>query len=240
MRRLAVVCTISFFAVSALSIGADCGIAAQPAQPQPAPGTESLPGNQNRPVTPENPTSTEGARNRLPYESQPPAPNEFRRGAPPPVVPGQVPGEPRRMLRPAPGPPPGRPMQSVFLVPEGLSMPTRELFELLGYGPDPCVPLTPQTSFDIAYKCYLRGLNADAIVFARHGLTMCNDARLYLLEGVCELRLGRCAEAEKTATHFRSAMADRQFFGMESARERVNGPMRVRFEDMVEYQSTGR
>jgi hypothetical protein len=239
MRGVAVVCVISVLAICALSVEARLN-AAQPTQPQPAPGTESPPNFQNPPANPQNPGNPETAPNRMPYESRPvPGPNAFRRDVRPPAAPGEFPGEPRGMSR-QPGVPPNRPIQSVFLVPQGLSMPPAQLFELLGYGSAPGVPLTPQTSFDLAYKCYSRGLYADAIAFAHHGLTMCNDARLYLLEGVCEMRLGRTADAEKTATNFRNALADRQFFGMEAAQERINGPMRVRFEDMVEYQSTGR
>ncbi len=118
-------------------------------------------------------------------------------------------------------------------------MPAPELYQFLGYDPPTCVPLTPQTSFDVAYKCYLNGLYADAVVIARHGLSMCNDARLHLLKGVCELYLGRCADAEKTATDFRNAVAQQQVFGMEAAIERINDPLRVRFDDIVEYQTTG-
>jgi hypothetical protein len=43
-------------------------------------------------------------------------------------------------------------------------------------------------------------LYADPVVFAHHGLTMCNDA--HLIKGVCELDLARCANAEKTTNGF--------------------------------------
>ncbi len=118
-------------------------------------------------------------------------------------------------------------------------MPAADLFDTLGCDYVHCVPLTPQTSFDIAYKCYLQDLYADAVVFARHGLTMCNDARLHLIKGVCELHLARCKDAEKTAADFRSALAQQQFFGMEAAGERINDALRVRFDNIVEYQNTG-
>ncbi len=119
-------------------------------------------------------------------------------------------------------------------------MPATDLFRTLGYDPVHSVPLTPETSFDIAYQCYIQELYADAVVFARHGLTMCNDARLYLLKGVCELHLARSAEAERTAADFRNALVQQQFFGMEVARERINDTLRVRFDTIVEYQNTGR
>jgi hypothetical protein len=119
-------------------------------------------------------------------------------------------------------------------------MPPGDLFETLGYVRPYCVPLTPQTCFDVAYECYVHELYSDALVFARHGLTMCNDARLHLLKGVCEMHLGHCAEAEKTASDFRAALAQEQVFGMESAAERINDPFRVRFDTIVEYQDTGR
>jgi hypothetical protein len=128
----------------------------------------------------------------------------------------------------------------VFLVPAGLSMPAEDLFLDLGYGPVTSIPLTPRTSFDIAYKCYAHGLYSDAIAFARHGLTMCDDARLHLLKGDCELQLGLRAQAEKTASDFRQALAQQQFYGIESARERINDGMAARFDDIVEYQDTGR
>jgi hypothetical protein len=119
-------------------------------------------------------------------------------------------------------------------------MPAKDLFETLGYVPSSCVPLTPQTTYDIAYQCYIREMYDDAVIFARHGLTMCNDARLHLIKGVCELHLARGSEAEKTASDFRAALAQEQVFGMEAAAERVNDGLRVRFDNIVEYQSTGR
>ena len=115
-----------------------------------------------------------------------------------------------------------------------------DLFLDLGYDPVTCIPLTPTTSFDIAYKCYVRGLYGDAIIFARHGLTMCNDARLHLLKGDCELHLGRCGDAEKTASDFRQALSQEQVFGMAAAQERINDAMAARFGDIVTYQDTGR
>ena len=142
--------------------------------------------------------------------------------------------------RPAIGAPPGRPLQSVFLIPSGLSMPATDLFETLGVEPVNVVPLTPTTCFDIAYKCYRQEMYADAIVFAHHGLTMCNDARLHLLKGVCELHLRRGADVEKTASEFRNSLNQQQAFGMEAAVERINDPLRVRFDQIVEYQDTGR
>ena len=126
------------------------------------------------------------------------------------------------------------------MIPAGLSMPAEDLFLDLGFDPVTCIPLTPRTSYDIAYKCYARGLYVDAIAFARHGLTMCDDARLHLLKGDCELHLGRCADAEKTASDFRQALAQQQLYGIESAQERINDAMAVRFDDIVEYQDTGR
>jgi hypothetical protein len=69
---------------------------------------------------------------------------------------------------------------------------------------------------------------------------MCNDARLHLLKGDCELHLGRGADAERTASDFRAALAQQQFFGIEVARERINDAMAVRFDGIVEYQETGR
>jgi hypothetical protein len=128
----------------------------------------------------------------------------------------------------------------VFLIPAGLSMPAEDLFLDLGYDPVTCIPLTPTTSYDIAFKCYVRGMYSDAILFARHGLSMCNDARLHLLKGDCELHLGRGADVEKTASDFRAALAQEQLFGIESARERINDAMAVRFDTIVEYQDTGR
>jgi hypothetical protein len=187
-----------------------------------------------------------------------PPPSAFRRGPRPRFNFGPSQAAPPGMARPVPGvgvepstsaaprtapaipTPPGRPLQSVFLIPGGLSMPATDLFETLGIEPVHVVALTPTTSFDIAYKCYRQEMYSDAIVFARHGLTMCNDARLHLLKGVCELHLGRGAEAERTAAEIRNALNQQQVFGMEAAVERINDPLRVRFDGIVEYQNTGR
>jgi hypothetical protein len=119
-------------------------------------------------------------------------------------------------------------------------MPAPDLFRTLGYDPVTCIPLTPQSCFDIAYQCYLQELYGDAVVLARHGLTMCNDARLHLIKGICELHLARSAEAERTASDFRNALTQQQLFGMEAAHERINEPLSVRFDAIVEYQNTGR
>jgi hypothetical protein len=128
----------------------------------------------------------------------------------------------------------------VFLIPSGLSKPPEDLYRILNYDPVAVVPLTPQSCFDIAYQCYRQEYYSDAIVFARHGLTMCNDARLQLLKGVCELHLGRGADAERTASEFRNALTQQQFFGMEVASERINEPLSIRFNEIVGYQNTGR
>jgi hypothetical protein len=221
-----------------------------PIQGPPVKGAQFLqqpvqPGTENPPEQPSvNP----------PPRSTPP-PNGFRRGPRPrfnfgpsraaqPGIARPVPGAgvgPSTSTAPQTAPaPPGRPLQSVFLIPGSLSLPAPELFETLGIEPVNVVPLTPTTIFDIAYKCYLHEMYSDAIVFARHGLMMCNDARLHLLKGVCELHLGRSAEAERTAAEFRNSLNQQQVFGMEAAVERINEPLRVRFDQIVEYQDTGR
>jgi hypothetical protein len=116
-------------------------------------------------------------------------------------------------------------------------LPAEQLFVILGYIPSHCVAITPETSFDIAYACYIRGLYSDAAIFAQHGTTMRNDARLQLLKGVCLLHLGDCAKAEATAADYRAAVALQQNYGLGVARERVNDPMRVRFDQVVDYQA---
>jgi hypothetical protein len=169
-----------------------------------------------------------------------PRPGGFRRGFRPQLVPGQAPANAPGMMRPAPQAAPRRPLQSVFLIPAGLSMPPEDLYRILNYDPVSAIPLTPQSCFDIAYKCYVQEYYSDAIVFARHGLTMCNDARLHFLKGVCELHLARAADAERTAGEFRNAVSQEQFFGMEIAHERINETLSARFGEIVEYQNTGR
>jgi hypothetical protein len=128
---------------------------------------------------------------------------------------------------------------SAFVVPAGLSEPINYLLSDLGYESGRTFPLTPRTTFDVAYKCYADGRYSDAMVFASHGLRMCNDARLHLIKGVCELHRGLGAAAEMTAVDFRNAIAGQQVFGMEAARERISDTMSVRFADLVEYQVTG-
>jgi hypothetical protein len=78
------------------------------------------------------------------------------------------------------------------------------------------------------------------MVFASHGLRMCNDARLHLIKGVCELHRGMGTAAELSAVEFRNAIAAQQVFGIDTARERINDAWAVRFADIVEYQATGR
>lgn len=224
---------------------------AWPIQSLPAKGAQFL----QQPVQPGTETPPDQTPANPPPRSAPP-PNSFRRGPRPRFTFGQPPAAPPGMARPVPGvepsisgaprtapaiaAPPGRPLQSVFLIPSGLSMPATDLFETLGIEPVHVVPLTPTTGFEIAYKCYRQEMYSDAIVFARHGLTMCNDARLLLLKGVCELHLGRGPEAERTVAEFRNALNQQQVFGMEAAVERINDPLRVRFDEIVEYQNTGR
>ncbi len=133
-----------------------------------------------------------------------------------------------------------RPMLSAFIVPAGLSEPLENLLADLGYESGKTVPLTPHTTFDIAYKCYADGRYSDAMVFASHGLRMCNDARLHLIKGVCELQRGMVTAAELTAVDYRNAIAAQQLFGIDAARERINDAMALRFSDVVEYQATGR
>jgi hypothetical protein len=242
MRQLATITVIGLSIVWSWPIQGPLAKGAQFLQQPVQPGTENPP---EQPSVNPPPRST-------------PPPNAFRRGprprfnfgpsqATPPGMARTVPGvgvEPSTSAVPRTAPtitaPPGRPLQSVFLIPGGLSMPAPDLYRTIGVEPVSVVPLTPTTSFDIAYKCYLQEMYSDAIVFARHGLTMCNDARLHLLKGACELYLGRGAEAERTAAEFRNALNQQQVFGMEAAVERINDPFRVRFDGIVEYQNTGR
>jgi hypothetical protein len=160
-----------------------------------------------------------------------------------PVVPGPTPAwqtyESTAPSTPPLGQLPQRATISAFKIPAGLSLPVDQLFAELGSVPDSSVPLTPTTSYDLAYACYRRGLCSDAVVLANHGLEMCHDARLQLIKGVCLLHLGRDADAVRTAGDFRASLAHNQFFGLDAARERVNDPMRVRFDNIVEYQNTG-
>jgi hypothetical protein len=135
---------------------------------------------------------------------------------------------------------PRQPALNPFAVPAGLSEPIENLLTDLGYQSGKSFPLTPGTSYDLAFACFANGYYADAIVLASHGLQMCNDARLHLVKGVCELHQGCNDAAEHTATEFRSALADQQLFGIEAARERINDPWAVRFADMVQYQAIGR
>jgi hypothetical protein len=164
-----------------------------------------------------------------------PAPNTLQRRRGPLV---RIPGPPPAGATTAPVEP-RRPMLSTFVVPPGLSQPVEYLFSDLGYESGKTVPLTPHTTFDIAYKCYANGLYSDAIIFASHGLRMCNDARLHLIKGVCELHGGLGSAAELTAVDFRNAIAAQQTFGLDVAHERINDSMSVRFSDIVEYQATG-
>jgi hypothetical protein len=189
---------------------------------------------------PATPPTTENATEQPPVTPPSSAPNPFRRGMRPRFVPASPQAVPPRMTQPAPQAAPSRPLQSVFLIPSGLSMPPEDLYRILNYDPVTVVPLTPRTCFDIAYQCYLQEYYSDAIVFARHGLTMCNDARLHLLKGVCELHLGRGGDAERTASEFRNSLTQQQLFGIEAAHERINEPLSARFDSIVEYQNTGR
>jgi hypothetical protein len=129
---------------------------------------------------------------------------------------------------------------SVFSLPDGLSMSAECLFERLGYACGRCVPMTPETTYDLAYACFIRGMLTDTIAFADRGLSMREDARLYLIKGVAQMRLDLCAEAEVTAEQYLNAIANHHTIGLEYARERVNGPMRVHFEQMVRFISQSR
>src|ERR1700722_2628821 len=217
MRHLITTSAIGLSIVWAWSLQSPSAKGAQFLQQPVQPGTETPPDQ-----TPANPP---------PGSTAPP--NSFRRGPRPRFNFGLSPAGPQGMARPVPGVgpstsgaprttpaiglPPAPPLQSVFLIPAGLSMPASDLFETLGIEPVHVVPLTPTTTFDIAFKCYRQELYSDAVVFARHGLTMCNDARLLLLKGVCELHLRRGPEAERTAAELRNAVNQQQVFGMEAA-----------------------
>jgi hypothetical protein len=232
MRYVVALCVASLVAFPVFSTANQAAYGAQPEQANP-PGGEADP-QQPPAASQPSPAGSQQQTNPVPRRGMGGFGNlrPFGRQRSRPVPPGPQRTAP---LVASPGP-----LQSVFQIPRGLSMPATDLFRTLGYDPVHSVPLTPQTSFDIAYQCYAQELYDDAVVFARHGLTMCNDARLHLLKGVCELHLGRSAEAERTAADFRNALVQQQFFGMEVARERINDTLRVRFDNIVEYQNTGR
>lgn len=166
-----------------------------------------------------------------------------RPGVPAEMTPGPVPPGPSVAAPPGQAPVaagPRQPMLGAFVVPSGLSKPIENLLSDLGFEDGKTFPLTPRTTFDLAYLCYADGRYADAMVFASHGLRICNDARLHLIKGVCELHRGLGTAAELTATEFRNAIAGQQVFGLDVARERINDARAVRFADIVEYQTTGR
>jgi len=136
---------------------------------------------------------------------------------------------PVEVALPAPDLPPG------FGVPEGLVTRPAVLLPDLGYGTPDCFVLTPVTCFDVAYKCYIRGLYEDAVAFTRHGLRQSNNARLYLLQAVCEMHLGRCQAASQSILRYRSASTmPTETIGLGPAREHVNDPMRVRLEMLLD------
>lgn len=121
-----------------------------------------------------------------------------------------------------------------FGLPKGLETTGRVLIPKLGFGPAHCFPLTPTTCFDAGYKCYSLGWNADALAFADEGLTMSNNARLYLLKAVCEMHLGHCDDAANAMASYRLAeVIPSEAVGLYAAQERINEPMRLRLEALV-------
>jgi len=133
----------------------------------------------------------------------------------------------------AQGPDGARP--SAFSYPAGLSMSANRLFGRLGNYPAYCVPMTSDTTYDLAFACFIRGMYSDAIVLANHGLKLRDDARLELIKGVSQLHVGECALAEATAEKYLNAIDAKNTVGLAVARERVNGPMRVRFEQILKH-----
>jgi hypothetical protein len=125
--------------------------------------------------------------------------------------------------------------QSVFSYPSGLSMSAECLFCQLGQYPAGGVPMTSTTTYDLAYACFIRGLYSDAVQFANRGISIRPDARLYLIRGVSEMHLCRYSEAEATVGQYLSAVDRRDTMGLEYARERISGPMRVRFEQIIRH-----
>jgi hypothetical protein len=115
---------------------------------------------------------------------------------------------------------------------EGLSRPVGELFSALGYSSNGPAAWTPESSYDVAYACYIRGLYADAIVIADRGLALRNDARLQLIKGVCQLHLGHRSQTEASAAAYRAAVQHELTVGLAAALERVNDPLSVQFRGM--------
>jgi len=95
------------------------------------------------------------------------------------------------------------------------------------------IALTPETCFDLAYGCYIRGWYKDGVAWARRGAAARPDARLELVKGVCELHAGNVSEARATAAAYRTALSRGATFGLEIALERINDPMSVEFRDLA-------
>jgi hypothetical protein len=95
--------------------------------------------------------------------------------------------------------------------------------------------MTSDTTYDLAFACFIRGMYNDAIAFADHGLKLRDDARLELIKGVSQLHVGQCPAAEVTAEKYLNAIDNKNTIGLAVARERVNGPMRVRFEQILKH-----
>lgn len=150
----------------------------------------------------------------------------------PAPVPGDVPA-PSESIPPNVLPTPT--LTPDFGIPDGLRTAPEILLPSLGFGPSHTFPLTPTTCFDAGYKCYVRGLYGDALAFANHGLKLCNHARLYLLKAMCEMQLARSEDAKSTIVHYRyAALRPQESFGLAVARERLNDPMRVRLEALLD------
>jgi hypothetical protein len=49
------------------------------------------------------------------------------------------------------------------------------------------------------------------------------------------MHVGRCAEAEATAGEYLNAVSSNNVIGLAVSRERINGPMRVRFEQILKH-----
>ncbi|HXY33430.1 MAG TPA: hypothetical protein VEI07_04335 [Planctomycetaceae bacterium] len=125
--------------------------------------------------------------------------------------------------------PPSRAVNTAFPGLAGLSRTPETLFAELGFFPRSIGDLSPESSFDIAYACYTRGLYRDAVVMADHGLALRNDARLEFIKGVCQLHLGQ-PNPTSTAKAYFAALAAGKTYGLALALERINDPMSVRFQ----------
>lgn len=105
---------------------------------------------------------------------------------------------------------------------------------MLGYSTAHCFVYSQRNCFELALSCYRRGLNADAIAIAEHGLRHGHYSPLLLIRGAAQTASGACSGAQDSARQIYGGKDYVNSRTYDNALERISGPDIGRVRELIQ------